>query len=367
MDVYLAPIVCAIGAWIVQIRRNRQLDLLALAGISLLIILVIGLRYYADIDYPLYVEMYHDNPTLGGFTPSAITALYGEPGYLFITAVFKSLDTGFGIMTLACAIVAITLKAITLARFSRHASLALCGYLCIHFQTNEFIQLRWAVATGLIVLGFSYEYRRQFAKAALCFVTAITIHYFSVVFALLALILPWVDGHKRFYFLFGISVALAVVLKNDTLAPLLSFNSNIYVLARIARYAENPASPLGLFSFAKLAMYVIIYAACVRWRPAYPWRQDPLNVFLFKLALLSICLTFAVTFQPVLHYRATVIADFFAIVLVLNALSIACERRIRVLAFAGLTALFATWYLFDLRNNVAGGRLLDFHTWVVTS
>ena len=364
MDVYLAPMLCLLGAWLAQVRRNRRADLVALAVISAVIVGIAGFRWYADVDYPLYVEMYDDNPTLRTFGVDAVAALYGEPGYLFLTAVFKSLDSGFAVLALASAALAVGLKAIAVSRLTRHASLALCLYLCVHFLTNEFIQLRWAVATGWIALGFLFQHRRRFALAALCFVLALAFHYFAAAFWLVALLVPFLKGQKRLYLLFVGSLVVALVLQNDRVAPLLISDSDLYVLARIARYAANPAAPLGAFSFLKLAMYAVIYAACVRLRPSYPWMQDALNVFLLRVSFLAICLTLALTFQPILHYRATVVADLFAVILVLNAIGIAAERRLRTLAFAGLVVLFGTWYLLDLRNNIAGGRIYAYRSWL---
>lgn len=364
MEPYLIPAVCLVAAWVVQVRRNRTIDRTMLGFTTVAIILVAGLRWYSDVDYGLYVEMYHDNPTLSQFGPSTIDRLYGEPGYLFITAIFKSLDIGFHWLAFLAVVIGVAIKALVLSRVCRHASLALGMYLCFHFITIEFIQLRWAMATALIALAFYYQYRREYLLTALWFTLSISLHYFTLVFVLLSLALPWFRRERTLYALMGLGLVLAFVLQNDVLAPLLISDSQIYLLSRISRYAQANTAPLGAFSFLKLGMYVAIYAGCARMRRSFDWSGDPLNSFLVRVSFLSIALTLALTFQPILHYRATVVADFFGIILVLNAISVTFEWRIRAAVLASLVGLFGTWYALDLRNNIEGDKLFDYQTWL---
>jgi hypothetical protein len=364
MDIYYAPLLCMVAAWMATLRRNRTVDRAALIVISVVVALIIGLRFYSDIDYALYVEMWNDNPTLATFSADAIARLYGEPGYLFITAVFKSMDTGFPVLALVCGVLGMALKAVAIARMCRYAALAMCSYLAIHFLTNEFIQLRWAVATGALCLAFYYQYRRQWWRMVACFALALAFHYFSAVFWFVALAVPYFRSHRALFLCFVGSLLFGVFLSADTIAPFLMNDSQIYILARLSRYAGDPANPLGAFSFLKLVMYPAIYALCIRARPSFPWLEDSMHSFLFRVAFLCICLTLAMSSQPVLHYRATVMADIFSIMLVLNAIDIAFERRVRIAAFSALVGLFAAWYLLDLRNHIAGDVLFEYRTWV---
>lgn len=366
MDIYYAPLLFTVAAWMATLRRNAAIDRAVLTGISAIVALIIGLRFYADIDYPLYIEMWDDNPTLATFSLDAVSRLYGEPGYLFITAVFKSMGTGFPVLALICGVLGMALKAVAMGRMCRYAALAMCFYLAIHFLTNEFIQLRWSVATGALCLAFYYQYERRWWPMTACFALALAFHYFSIVFWFVALAVPYFRSHRTLFFGVVASLAFGVFLSADTIAPFLMNESEAYILARISRYAAEPASPLGAFSFLKLVMYAAIYGACIRAKPNYPWLEDRLNSYLFRVSFICICLTLAMSSQPVLHYRATVMADIFAAMLVLNAIDIAFERRIRATAFAALVALFSAWYLLDLRNHIVGDVLFEYQTWLNT-
>jgi hypothetical protein len=300
---------------------------------------------------------------LSQFNQESITPLYGETGYLFLSAIFKTLGSGFFLLAFACALCSMFLKSTVVRKMSGQASLAMCLYLCLNFITIEFIQMRWAVATGLLSLGFCFQYLQKYKAALLCFVLPLAFSYFSVVFWVVALLVT-LKGYKRFYVLFFVSLLAALLLKIDYLRGLLISDSDIYVLTRLTRYASDPDSHIGLFSLAKLAMYPAIYALCVWYRPSYPWRTDRLNLFLFKLSFAALSVTLFVTFLPILHARATVIADFFSIIWILNAMDKALDSEARLVSFGVLGAFFGAWYLIDLSNYIRAGYLYSYHTWL---
>jgi hypothetical protein len=363
MAVYFAPLIFLLWALIAQIRRNKQADIRALAVCTFAIILIAGSRWYSDVDYEPYADMYDDNPVLSEFNQESITPLYGEAGYLFLSAIFKTLGSRFFLLAFACSVCSLFLKSTVVRKLSGQASLAMCLYLCIHFITIEFIQLRWAVATALISLGFCFQYLQKYKTALLCFALPLAFSYFSVLFWIVAFLVT-LKGYKRFYLLFLVSLLGALLLRIDYLRGFLVSDSDIYVLSRLTRYASDQLSHIGLFSIAKLVMYPAIYALCVWYRPSYPWKTDRLNLFLFKLSFSAISVTLLVTFIPILHARATVIADFFSIVWVLNAMDKALDRETRFVSFGVLSALFAAWYSVDLLNNVRSGYLTEYHTWL---
>ena len=364
MEVYLAPVLLTVMALAAQVRKNRQADIAMLVTTFTVIALIAGLRWYVDADYASYVEMYGENPPLSEFNGDSIAGLYGEPGYLFLTAIFKSFGVGFALLALTCAFFSVVLKAIVVSRLSRHASFALCLYLCLHFITIEFIQMRWAVATAFLVLGFCLQYEKKHKAAILSFALAIAFHYFSILYWIVALLVT-AKGYRRFYLLFAAALLGALFLKIDNFSWLLISESDIYVLRRLTQHATTDIeSQIGLFSYAKLLMFPIVYAGCVWWRPSFPWKTDRLNLFLFKLSFVSLSATLFLTFLPILHLRATVIADFFAIIWIVNALDHALSVHERTLSFVGLGGLYCTWYVVDLSNYINSGRILEYQTWL---
>lgn len=366
MEIYYTPVFLTLLAMLAQIQKNRRLDISVLLVCSLVIILISGLRWYSDVDYEPYVWMYDDNPLLSEFSRDSIRDLYGEPGYLLLSSIFKSLGASFFILAFACAAFSILLKSIVVLKLSEQASLAICLYFCIHFITIEFIQIRWAIATSLIILGFYCQYLQKNKTAFLCFALSLGVHYFSAFFLVVALLLN-VNGYRRFYFLFFASLFFALFFQVDYLQNLIINDSDIYVIKRITRYAIDPESQVGFFSYVKLIMYPAIYSACVFFKPSYPWKTDKLNLFLFKISFISLAATFFVTFIPLLHFRATVIADFFSIILILNSIDKAFPNKFRILIFVIISFMYLIWYLIDVFNYINADRLYEYKTWLTAS
>ena len=80
--------------------------------------------------------------------------LYGEPGYLILNSLVKTLGGSFVLVSALCTATSISLKLFFFRKFCQFAALSLSLYLCIHFLTIEFIQIRWAVASSFLLLAF---------------------------------------------------------------------------------------------------------------------------------------------------------------------------------------------------------------------
>src|SRR5262250_2736774 len=101
MLVYYAPLAFLTLALVTQIAKNKQADRRALIICCVAVIMIAGLRWYCDADYEGYAEMYNDNPTISDFSQESIGSLYGEGGYLFLSAIFKTLGSQFFLLAFA--------------------------------------------------------------------------------------------------------------------------------------------------------------------------------------------------------------------------------------------------------------------------
>jgi len=366
MGIYVVPVLLTMWALLSGFRGSIRADHLTVAGCAIVAAAICGFRWNSDADFGGYFQIYSDTAFLSGFTSASIASIYGEPGYLFLVSVFKSLGAGFGPFVLACSVCSIGLKSAVVTKLSRQASLALCLYLCLQFVTTEFIQMRWALATAFLSLAFCLQYLKRYRLAVLAYFVAAGFHYFASFFWILA-ILTTMKGHRRFYVIFGISILGSFFIRAEHLSGFLPTDSEIYALQRLTRYAADPASHIGVISLAKLLMYPLIYSACVHLRPNYPWKADRLNQFLFKLSLILLSGTVLMTVVPVFHARATVLVDFFAIIWILNAMHVALSVGTRTVAFTALAILYCAWYVIDVSNNRNAMQLSDYHTWLIAS
>jgi hypothetical protein len=328
---------------------------------TLATIAISGLRWASDVDHLEYAAMFAETPELINFNQESISDLHGEPGYLLVSAILKSLGIDFVVLSVACAVFAIGAKAWVARRFSPNASLALCLYLCIHFITIEFIQIRWAVASAIIALAIYHQFNRRLFAAAALLALATTFHYFAALFVLVCL-LAEVRRASYFYALVALTSLVGMLLAmGGTVMPEAS-ESNLYVVKRIFRYLIDPLSDVGMLSYAKLAMFPLTYALLAKCFPSVT--KVPVTDFLRRITFASIAATLLLSFVPLMHFRAVVLADFFGLLLMVRML----DGRIGQLARFGILAIFsvlyAVWYVLDIGNYIAADRLYEYRSWL---
>lgn len=362
MGVYLAPIVFALWSLVVGVCRNRKLDLLSIFAFSFFVILVSGFRWNSDVDYQPYSGMYDETPLLAFFNYENIRNLHGEPGYLFVSSLFKTLGFEFYFLAFCLALFSISVKAFVFFLMSRQASVALCLYLCIHFITIEIIQVRWAAATALICLGAFYQCNERAYLGFFFMMLAVGVHYFSAVF-LLSFWLVESEGFKRFVFLFCFSLLLSFLMKSRFLEIFIIRDSEIYVIKRLMRYLEEPGSNVGFFSYAKMVMYPLIGAGCAMINSEYKLKKDRLNFYIFRMSMVTLSFSLLVVSVPLLNFRLMVVADFFSIIFVINMVEKIRENSIRIAILSSVSAMYVVWYFFDFMNYVDANRLYEYRTW----
>ena len=140
-------------------------------------------------------------------------------------------------------------------------------------------------------------------------------------------------------------------------------DSDLYVIKRAVRYLDEPSSQVGLFSYLRLLLYIGLFALAKCLERGTNVKELALDRFLRRVSHGSLALTLLVSFVPLMHFRAVVLADFFSILFVLNVL----DRNLRFsfdrVAVATLCGLFSLWYYFDLANYVSADRIYTYQTW----
>ncbi|WLT33577.1 EpsG family protein [Geothrix sp. PMB-07] len=331
--------------------------------IVLMVIAVAGFRWNCDADFSGYIEMYNEVPPIGNLNSEIIKQLWGEPGYIVVSSIFKAINLDFYYLSLFCVFCSILIKVIISIRLSKQAALSICLYFCIHYLTIEFIQIRWAVASSLLILGFYTLYRNLLWTTLLVFLMAVSMHYFSSVFILVALFVK-IENDKIFYFMMMVAITVSTQITQNSLNSSLALPGGVYVLERTARYLGEELSKLGLFSYAKLFLYPLIYLLFYVFGGYKNVFNRPKNRFLLKLSLACISLTFICSFMPLLHFRAVVLADFFSAILVINLAESRPRSTLSSIVVVFMVIIFSIWYIIDLNNNLKNGSIKEYQTWV---
>lgn len=361
MAIYYFVLLFLPMAYFVSIARSSQSNRMLLIGAMLTATIISGMRWASDVDHPDYVEMFLNNPDLANFNSDSIRALHGEPGYLLVSALFKSIGLNFVALSVICAIFSLAAKALIAYRFSPNSALVFCLYLCIHFITIEFIQIRWAVATGLIAVALYYQFKDKFVIAALLFGVAIFFHYFSIVFVMV-FVAARIKREIHFNLAIGVASLVGIALAATGFALSESYGSEIYVIRRAFRYLFDPQSGVGVLSYAKLAMFPIAYYYLAKFSKQVP--EDASIIFLRRVAFSSLALTLLLSFVPLMHFRAVVIADLFSLILIVRMTDILKSKFDKAIILIIFSALYAIWYVIDVANYIAADRLYEYKTWL---
>lgn len=340
---------------------SRETNITVLAVVVVVAMLFSGFRWDSDVDHMEYASIFHDTPLLRDFSPEAIRDLYGEPGYLFISSVFRSLGFEFFALSFVSAAFSIISKALVIRRFARSAGLVLCLYFCVHFITIEFIQIRWAIASALIVLAFLCQYQRKPGLMLFLFAIAVSVHYFSVIFFLIAM-LVYITNEKLLYSTLLLLLIVGGLVASGEYSVPEFIEGDAYILQRIVRYLSETLSTVGLISYLKLTIYPVSYYLLTYKHPSIS--SDSAITYLRKLSFTSIVISLILTVVPIMHHRAVVITDFFSLILLVRLIEHRCNVMERLAAFSIAFIAFGTWFIFDVGANISNNTIYEYKAWL---
>lgn len=352
----LCPLVL-IGA----LARSRDVNLALLLLAAAVTIVFSGLRWNSDVDHPGYLMHFEEVPLLRDFSADSISDIYGEPGYLLLNSALRSAGLGFFFLTFLSALIAVASKAVVVHHFVRSAGVALVLYLCVHFITIELIQMRWAIASGLIALALLLQFQRRPWLAWATLIVAFYIHYFTIVFFLIALLMR-IERESRLYGLLALLAALAAAVVSIGIELPAFSEVEAYILQRALRYIGDPSSTVGVMSYVKVLAYPVAYALLTLGRSDL--RQDATTTFLRKLAFTCLAFALALAIVPVTHHRAVVLADLFSLMLLVRVIEARFAALERTLVLAVLAVPFCAWFMLDIAANFKADTLYEYDTWI---
>jgi hypothetical protein len=318
--------------------------------------LICGARFFSDVDYGPYVELFNETPKFQDITASDFIVLYGEPGYLAFTSIVKSIGFEFVAVTMLFSIVSIVIKMYVASRVVRQYLLVVSLYLCLHFITVEFIELRWALSSSLVIMAIYNEISKRSKLAFLLIIFASIFHYFSLFF--LAVLFFRFFSLKSAGYFFVSSFLVALLYKFITPSIGYSGDSEVYMIRRLFRYINEPESSVGVFSYLRIVMYFSFYVMF----SLFCNSASSSDKSLAKVAVLLLSCSLLISFVPLLYFRSMVVSDFFAIsLLVIFMQNLNFNYRILFTFF--LSILFCTWNILDAKNYEAAGYIYNYQSW----
>ena len=336
---------------------SRKFKVVTSLIMLLMITLISGTRYYSDIDYGPYIELFNDTPSFFNLSVTDFLILYGEPGYLVFTSLIKSLGFDFVAVTIVFSLFSVALKLYICSRLVSNYLFAFSLFLCLHFLTVEFIELRWALSSALVMTAIFCEFKKR-RKYFLAFIFLASIfHYFSMLF--LCVMLFRFFTFRNSIVIFCLSFLVALSYKIITPSVAYSVDSNVYIIRRLFRYLNDPESSVGLFSYLRILMYFAVVISVYYFKD----RFSAFDINLAKYSSLLVSVALLISFVPLLYFRSMVVSDYFMLI-VMTILIFKFKLIYRCLFIVALILLFSTWNIIDVSNYEAAGYIFKYNSWL---
>ncbi|PSB83910.1 hypothetical protein C5F63_17800 [Photobacterium damselae subsp. damselae] len=331
---------------------RRSYNIFLICAISLFISFVSGLRAFSDADYLNYFNMYHLVPTLLNINLMDYRNLYGEPGYITFESFLKTIGAPFYILTICASFFSIFTKSYVIVKLSKNVFFIILPiYLCFHFITIEVIQIRWAIATSIIIFSYYLFLSGKVKRSFLLFFISFLFHYFSVVF-----ILPLFFIKKKMFKIINVLLIFSVLFSLfsffDIKSLILSTNINSFgvIGAKLSYYVSENGSHIGAILLIKTyALLIISYFIFIKNKTNLGYLVIALNIVLNMM-----------TFLPLLFFRTMVVVDFFSLVLVINYINANYFWRFKFPILLVLLLCSSLWAINDVWNYKASGSISDY-------
>lgn len=246
----------------------------------------------------------------------------------------------------------------------KNASFVIALYLCVSFITIEFIQMRWAMATGVLTIAYYSLHLGRRKTAILFFAVAISFHYFSIMFVLLSYVTK-VSGYYRYFLFLILALLVAIAMKLSGFSLFFDTESQYYIVRRFLRYLNDPESNIGAFSFLKIVFYAATVFALVKLNDeGEAIKEDKIFEFLFRSAFGFLGAALVISFVPLFFFRAMVMADLFSIMLIGYLLTKNRALDVKTVVACTIAVLFSTWCYLDVLHFESAGRILPYTSWM---
>ncbi|WP_286225649.1 EpsG family protein [Polynucleobacter sp. HIN7] len=353
MEIYYLIPALAISAGLLSILGNKY-DQIYLLFFSVAIFLICGFRYNSDIDYPGYFEIYERIPALTDLGADDFKSIYGEPLFILAGSFFKLFTSDYQLYLIILVAISIFGKAFFISKFTRYSSAAFGIYLCFHFITVEFIQVRWAVSTSLLALSLFFLINFRYLYVIIFAILAINFHYYSSVIVLIILIAYFVSIKKAYLIFYLCSIIFLLKLFDIFEFYRISdinFFSN-YIKNQLNTYGNNDVS-IGFLGI--LRVFFCIFLASI-----VPVGYSREILILKKTLIISTSVALiGYLIGTIFYYRTLVFCDLIFSVILFSRMTLINSKYYKLLYFL-IILLYNLWFIIDINNNIYGKFITEY-------
>ncbi|TDQ09910.1 EpsG family protein [Pedobacter metabolipauper] len=289
---------------VVKCPVNLRVLLLIFSG--LILVLTAGLRY-GDRDYLNYIEIYDLVAKL--FVDFDAALVHGEPGYLMLNRIFKTMGIGVTGVFLFMAFCSVGLSLNFFRKYTPYFLIALLIYFSHVFLLRDMVQIRAGLAASISLYALTYVEKRRFWPFIIIILLAASFHGAVLVMILVYVAYPYSIRHPLVIKILVITGFLAgLILKASLLEYLIT---NVFNVPALVLYLAEPEyfASLGLLNIV-LLKNVILILFLIYYKDVIAEHVPHFQVYLLSLAIgifwLSTFNNFAILAARVATYLSNV-------------------------------------------------------------
>lgn len=170
---------------IYEISTDKTPDKRWFYFIIIMMMLTAGLAYGLSPDWVAYWNAFEGAAVTGvGELLMLGDAVGMEFGYILLNKLVSSLGLGYASFTVIIAIIALTLKSITIYKYGGYVFMAVLMYFIPIYLFEEHVHVRQGLANAIMIFSVRYIIERKLLKFLICFVIAFLFHKAVVAFLL---------------------------------------------------------------------------------------------------------------------------------------------------------------------------------------
>lgn len=224
-----------------------------------------------------------------------------EIGFVTVTQWIKNLGGGLHLFLAVFAGFSIALKFIAIDKMTKLVLGTLLVYISNIYMLHDLIQMRCAVASGLLLLAVYFRADGKWLRFLVCFAVAFLFHYSALVFIFLFLLDP--QKPRRFIYAGLIVVSYLLALSGTTFGALVAFLPFEFVQDALVMYQDNVYEEVNIFNVIQLlrvalCFYILYFIDTIR-------RHNRFAVLLSKIYAVSVSCLVLFSDLPVLAFRVS--------------------------------------------------------------
>lgn len=277
--VFLALILLSALGFVKELNANARFLLLLCVNA---VLVTLATTRVGDRDFLNYIDIFNDCPKLFDFSLS--TEIHGEPGFLLLCSIIKTIGLNFRVLLFVVSFASVSLALNFFRKYAYFEFVAVVIYFAHVFLLRDMMQIRAGLAASISLYFIPYLYRGKWIQAALIILLASLFH--SAVLALL-LVLPIYPVYKRnpnlLYYLLMAGLLIGLILDKNLFAYIIERFFNLPSVV-IYLFDEEYFYSLGLLNpvFIKALLISIV---CMRYKELLEQRVPYFHLFLLTYVI----------------------------------------------------------------------------------